>query len=101
MVIPQSIKEAVGRRLNRQGASCIEMLHTAAALGKRFSFAELAVVAGQGENELLDALNFYLHNPTAELPAMRRFRESECTYLDGNAGRRTAQYFLSLLEERK
>jgi tetratricopeptide (TPR) repeat protein len=57
LVIPQSIKEAVGRRLSRQGEACIEMLHTAAALGKRFSYAELAVVARQGENELLDILD--------------------------------------------
>lgn len=53
------------------------------------------------EGELQDALNFYLHNPTTDLPAMRRFRESECTFLDGNAGRRTAQYFLTLLDEAK
>jgi tetratricopeptide (TPR) repeat protein len=57
LTIPQSIKEAIGRRLSRQGTGSIDMLHTAAILGKRFSFTELATVAGQAENELLDALD--------------------------------------------
>lgn len=57
LAIPQSIKEAVGRRLNRQSSASIEMLHSAAVLGKRFSFAELQTVAGQAENDLLDALD--------------------------------------------
>ncbi len=57
LAIPQSIKEAIGRRLSRQGPGCIEMLHTASALGKRFNFSELAVVARQSEDELLDALD--------------------------------------------
>ncbi len=51
------------------------------------------------ENELQGALNFYLQNPQADLPAMRRFRERECSYLDGSSGLRTAQYFLTLLDD--
>jgi CDP-glycerol glycerophosphotransferase (TagB/SpsB family) len=49
------------------------------------------------ETELLQALNHYLQNPTADLPAMRRFLAQECANLDGSAGRRTAEYFLTIL----
>jgi hypothetical protein len=52
-------------------------------------------------DELRTALNFYLQNPQADLPAIRRFRENECTYLDGSAGQYTAEYFLQLLEGQK
>ncbi len=51
------------------------------------------------ESELMEALNFYLENPQADLHAMRKFRQQECANLDGSAGRRTAEYFLSLLEQ--
>lgn len=57
LAIPQSVKEAIGRRLNRLSPGSTETLHTAAALGKIFSFAELAAVVGQTEDQLLDALD--------------------------------------------
>ncbi len=57
LAIPQSVKEAIGRRLDRQSQACMDMLHTAAALGKRFSFSELVAVSSTGEDELLDALD--------------------------------------------
>lgn len=57
LTIPQSVKEAIGRRLDRQSANCIEMLHTAAALGKRFVFTEMAAASHLSENDLLDALD--------------------------------------------
>jgi tetratricopeptide (TPR) repeat protein len=59
LTIPQSIKEAVGRRLNRLSSECVEALHTAAALGKVFAFRELAAVAaaGRGDEQLLNALD--------------------------------------------
>lgn len=49
--------------------------------------------------ELRDALNFYLRQPHASLDAQRRFLAQECTYTDGSASRRTAEYFISLLEK--
>jgi len=61
LAIPQSVKEAIGRRLDRQSQVGLELLHTAAALGKRFSFSELVAAAGIGENELLDALDEASH----------------------------------------
>ncbi len=57
LAIPQSIKEAIGRRLSRLSQPCAETLHTAAALGKTFAFAELAAVARADEDTLLDALD--------------------------------------------
>jgi tetratricopeptide (TPR) repeat protein len=57
MAVPQSVKEAIGRRLNRLNAACIEVLHTAAALGKVFEFAELAIAGTIDEDKLLDALD--------------------------------------------
>jgi tetratricopeptide (TPR) repeat protein len=55
--LPQSIKEAVGRRLSRLSPACVDVLHTAAALGKLFAFEELAASLTIGEDQLLDALD--------------------------------------------
>ncbi len=57
LTIPQSIKEAIGRRLNRLSESCANVLHTAAALGKTFGFPELAASSPLSEEALLDALD--------------------------------------------
>src|SRR5207253_9496578 len=58
LVIPQSVKEAIGSRLDRVSPECNEVLRTAAVLGKTFTFAELVATAGaQGEDALLDALD--------------------------------------------
>jgi CDP-glycerol glycerophosphotransferase (TagB/SpsB family) len=50
------------------------------------------------ETTLKAALNHYLENPQADRDERRAFLERECTYLDGSAGVRTAQFFLSLLD---
>lgn len=57
LAIPQSVKEAIGRRLNRLTENCVETLRTAAALGKIFPFGELRAVATTSEDQLLDALD--------------------------------------------
>ncbi len=57
LTIPQSVKEAIGRRLTRLAEATIDALRTAAALGKVFSFRELAAVSTAGEEALLDALD--------------------------------------------
>lgn len=57
LAIPQSVKEAIGRRLDRLSGTCTEVLRTAAGLGKVFSFAELAAVSRLDEDGLLDALD--------------------------------------------
>ena len=57
LAIPQSIKAAVSRRLDRLSEGCAQVLQAAAALGKTFDFAELAAVATVAEDPLLDALD--------------------------------------------
>ena len=51
------------------------------------------------EEDLCQAINAYFADPAADLPAQRAFLQRECTYVDGSAGKRTAQFFLSLLED--
>jgi CDP-glycerol glycerophosphotransferase (TagB/SpsB family) len=58
--------------------------------------------AGQvalNKTELREALNLYLEYPRSSLEAQRRFLAQECTFIDGSAGQRTGQFFLSLLEK--
>jgi DNA-binding CsgD family transcriptional regulator/tetratricopeptide (TPR) repeat protein/predicted Ser/Thr protein kinase len=57
LAIPQSVKEAIGRRLNRLTETCLDVLHAAAALGKEFDFNELAAIQLLNEDRLLDALD--------------------------------------------
>jgi class 3 adenylate cyclase/tetratricopeptide (TPR) repeat protein len=57
LAIPQSVKEAIGRRLNRLSDATVDALRIAAALGKIFPFRELAAVSPAGEDALLDALD--------------------------------------------
>jgi len=57
LVIPQSVKEAIGRRLNRLTENCVDALRAAAALGKVFPFVELRAVVTTSEDQLLDALD--------------------------------------------
>ncbi|HET9299212.1 MAG TPA: AAA family ATPase, partial [Candidatus Polarisedimenticolaceae bacterium] len=56
--IPQSVKAAIGHRLDRVSPECSEVLRAAAVLGKTFEFDELLAVAGErGEEPLLDAVD--------------------------------------------
>ena len=57
LAIPQSVKEAIGRRLTRLSEPTVDALRTAAALGKIFPFRELAAVSTASEDALLDALD--------------------------------------------
>jgi tetratricopeptide (TPR) repeat protein len=58
LVIPQSIKEAIGNRLDRVSRDSNEVLRAAAVLGKTFKFDELLATAGDHkEDALLDALD--------------------------------------------
>jgi tetratricopeptide (TPR) repeat protein len=56
--IPQSVKAAIGHRLDRVSPECSDVLRAAAVLGKTFEFEELLAVAGErGEDALLDAVD--------------------------------------------
>lgn len=58
LVIPQSMKEAIGNRLDRVSSECNDVLRAAAVLGKTFTFDELSEAAGERREEaLLDALD--------------------------------------------
>jgi len=57
LVIPQSVKEAIGNRLDRVSQNCNEVLRVSAILGKVFTFEELSAAAEQSEDALLDALD--------------------------------------------
>ncbi|MCO5245645.1 MAG: AAA family ATPase [Anaerolineae bacterium] len=57
LTVPQSIKEAIGRRLSRLSDESADTLVTAAALGKQFNFTELVVTSDADEDSLLDALD--------------------------------------------
>ncbi|MET0203354.1 MAG: AAA family ATPase, partial [Casimicrobiaceae bacterium] len=57
LAVPQSVKEAIGRRLTRLTDATVDVLRTAAALGKIFAFDDLAAVADADADALLDALD--------------------------------------------
>ncbi len=57
LLIPQSVKEAIGNRLDRVSQECNEVLRVSAVLGKVFTFEELTAAAEQSEDALLDALD--------------------------------------------
>ena len=107
LAIPQSVKEAIGRRLDRMSEGAVDTLRTAAALGKIFLFRELAAVSATGEDALLDALDeasnaqlirvnsasrtTALPSPTTRFArcctkSSIRFAVVVCTSASGNAG---------------
>jgi len=49
------------------------------------------------EEQLRQAINYYLENPHADHEAREKFVSQECTFVDGSAGIRTARYVLSLV----
>ena len=57
LVIPQSVKEAIGHRLNRVSPDTNEVLRVCAILGKMFTFDDLTSATEQNEDALLDALD--------------------------------------------
>jgi tetratricopeptide (TPR) repeat protein len=58
LAIPQSVKAAIGHRLDRVKPESNDVLRAAAVLGKAFAFQDLVAVAGErGEDALLDALD--------------------------------------------
>ncbi|HUP85578.1 MAG TPA: AAA family ATPase [Acidimicrobiales bacterium] len=55
--VPQGIREVVGRRLTRLSPACNDMLAVAAVVGRQFSAAVVAAVAGLPFEEALDAID--------------------------------------------
>lgn len=48
---------------------------------------------------LRDALNHYLRNDQAEVKERRNFIRQECTFVDGSAGKQTADFFLKIVNQ--
>ncbi len=65
----------------------------------RFRAANAGIVVDNAA-DLKEAINRYLENPAVDLEAQRAFIRQECTYTDSSAGRRTAEFFLSILEKK-
>jgi hypothetical protein len=64
---------------------------------RRSGFGRIAV----NENELREAINYYLQTPDADAAQRQAFIQSECTFTDASAGRHTGQYLLSLINHHK
>ena len=79
MRIPESVREAVGRRLNRLSDPCRQTLTVAAVVGRDFPFDVLRVAAGRDEEDLLDDVDEAL---AAQLihPRGGRAREDAYTF---------------------
>jgi len=66
---------------------------------QRFRAAGAGRVAADRQ-ALRTHLDFYLRNPQADHAARAKFVQEECTFTDGLAGQRTAEFLLSLLDRR-
>jgi DNA-binding winged helix-turn-helix (wHTH) protein/tetratricopeptide (TPR) repeat protein len=56
LALPQSVRDAIGRRLDALSAPCNELLRTAAVLGRGFDGALLARLSGKTADALLDPI---------------------------------------------
>jgi CDP-glycerol glycerophosphotransferase (TagB/SpsB family) len=63
----------------------------------RFRLAKAGRVA-RDENELCDAINAYLKDPSLDAAERRKFIEDEITFTDASSGKRTAEFILKTLE---
>jgi hypothetical protein len=52
------------------------------------------------KEELRLAINYYLQDDLADKEARRQFIKQECTFVDGAAGKRTAEFFLSITNQK-
>jgi len=66
---------------------------------KRFREAKAGRVAENGD-QLRDALNLYLADPTVDVAQRRKFIEDEITFTDGTSGKRTAEFILEVLGQK-
>ena len=57
VILPQGVREAVGRRLSGLSEDCNQVLTMAAALGREFNLTALAPLTGHGRERLLELLD--------------------------------------------
>ena len=81
LAIPQSVKEAIGRRLTRLSEPTVDALRTAAALGKIFPFRELAAVShGDARTRCsMRSTKRARRSSSARMPARRAHRPAATT----------------------
>jgi hypothetical protein len=65
---------------------------------QRFRWAKAGRVAFN-ETQLLNHINLYLKDPTADGDNRCKFIRDECTFTDGSAGKHTGEWILSLLSK--
>ncbi|MBV6450508.1 MAG: hypothetical protein MHPDNHAH_01232 [Anaerolineales bacterium] len=65
---------------------------------KRFREAKAGRVA-ENVDQLRDALNVYLADPTVSAEERRKFIQNEITFTDGTSGKRTAEFILNILDQ--
>jgi hypothetical protein len=63
---------------------------------QRFRHSNAGMVA-LTRTELLDDLNHYLQDDQAETVLRQQFIRQECTYVDGTAGKKTAEFFIGIV----
>jgi len=57
-IIPEGVRDAIGRRLNRVSDQCNHMLTTASIIGREFDFRLLIILSGGvSEDQLLQAVD--------------------------------------------
>jgi len=61
MVIPEGLRDVIGRRLSRLSPDCNRVLAVAAVIGRDFGLETLQTVAGLGEEPIVSALEESVH----------------------------------------
>ena len=78
--VPDSVREVIGHRVHRLGATAVELLQTAAVIGVEFDLVLLAAVLGREPDELLDPLDVArrarLVREEEEIPGRYRFEHA-------------------------
>jgi hypothetical protein len=66
---------------------------------QRFRWAKAGKVAAN-QNELLDAINLYLMDPSLDQKERHEFIRNEITFTDATAGAQTGQFILDVLNKK-
>jgi len=83
LVIPDGVKEALGRRLDRLDRETIDLLHVAAVLGREFSLAQLRLLVKIADDTLITRIDEALRaNVIEELPAPGHYQFVHALMLD-------------------
>src|SRR6185369_10246787 len=79
LALPQSVRDAIGRRVDALPAACVPLLHSAAVLGRDFTLPLLVRVAAVGDATALELLGEAVHArvlDVTDVPGRYRFHHS-------------------------